>query len=103
MLLKISTLEGPRFAFFRVRGPAKKDRNLQELPKDIRHMINLRWLSITMKQKDLPTGGIGCLKSLRFLFITDCENLEYLFEDMQGLKKLRTLVVADCRRLMSLP
>ncbi|KAF2307877.1 hypothetical protein GH714_032837 [Hevea brasiliensis] len=77
--------------------------NLQELPKDIKNMINLRWLSITTKQKYLPTGGIGCLKSLRFLFITDCENLEYLFEDMQGLKKLRTLTVADCKRLMSLP
>ncbi|KAG8646709.1 hypothetical protein MANES_09G024786v8 [Manihot esculenta] len=78
-------------------------RNLQELPKDIRCMINLRILWITTRQKYFPTGGIGCLKSLRFLFITGCLNLEYLFEDMQGLKKLRRLVISGCRRLISLP
>ncbi|KAG8646714.1 hypothetical protein MANES_09G025302v8, partial [Manihot esculenta] len=78
-------------------------RNLQELPKDIRCMINLRFLWITTRQKYFPTGGIGCLKSLRFLFITGCYNLEYLFEDMQGLKKLRRLVVWDCESLISLP
>ncbi|XP_057999227.1 putative disease resistance protein RGA3 [Hevea brasiliensis] len=77
--------------------------NLQELPKDIKHMINLRWLTITTKQKYLPTGGIGCLKALRFLFISWCDNLEYLFEDMQGLKKLRSLAITYCRSLKSLP
>ncbi|XP_021602421.1 disease resistance protein TAO1-like [Manihot esculenta] len=66
-------------------------------------MINLRFLWITTRQKYFPTGGIGCLKSLRFLFITGCYNLEYLFEDMQGLKKLRRLVVWDCESLISLP
>uniref|UniRef100_A0A199UBN9 Disease resistance protein RGA3 n=1 Tax=Manihot esculenta TaxID=3983 RepID=A0A199UBN9_MANES len=77
--------------------------NLQELPKDIRSMINLRFLWITTEQKYFPTGGIGCLKSLRFLFITECGNLEYLFEDMQGLKKLRRLVIFGCESLISLP
>ncbi|XP_057999811.1 putative disease resistance protein RGA3 isoform X2 [Hevea brasiliensis] len=77
--------------------------SLEELPKDMKYMINLRWLWITTKQKNLPTGGIGCLKSLRFLFITSCDNLEYLFEDMQGLKKLRRLKIDYCRSLTSLP
>ncbi|KAJ9184859.1 hypothetical protein P3X46_004545 [Hevea brasiliensis] len=77
--------------------------SLEELPKDIKYMINLRWLWITTNQKYLPTGGIGCLKSLRFLFIGWCDNLEYLFEDMQGLKMLRRLFVCFRRSLTSLP
>ncbi|KAF2307893.1 hypothetical protein GH714_033168 [Hevea brasiliensis] len=78
-------------------------RSLEELPKDIKYMINLRFLWITTKQKYLPTGGIGCLKSLRFLFISWCNNLECLFEDMQGLKKLRRLIIRYCSSLKSLP
>ncbi|KAJ9184773.1 hypothetical protein P3X46_004464 [Hevea brasiliensis] len=66
-------------------------------------MINLRFLWITMNQKYLPTGGVGCLKSLQSLFISWCDKLEYLFEDMQGLKKLRRLIVRYCRSLKSLP
>ncbi|XP_057999222.1 probable disease resistance protein At4g27220 [Hevea brasiliensis] len=66
-------------------------------------MINLRFLWITTNQKYLPTGGIGCLKSLRFLFIDGCDNLEYLFEDMQGLKMLRRLIIDCCESLISLP
>ncbi|KAF2307879.1 hypothetical protein GH714_032952 [Hevea brasiliensis] len=77
--------------------------SLEELPKDIKYMINLRFLWITTNQKYLPTGGIGCLKFLRFLFIGWCDNLEYLFEDMQGLKMLRRLFVCFCRSLTSLP
>ncbi|KAJ9184775.1 hypothetical protein P3X46_004466 [Hevea brasiliensis] len=77
--------------------------SLEELPKDIKYMISLRFLWITTNQKYLPTGGIGCLKFLRFLFIGWCDNLEYLFEDMQGLKMLRRLFICFCRSLTSLP
>ncbi|XP_057999219.1 putative disease resistance protein RGA4 [Hevea brasiliensis] len=77
--------------------------SLEELPKDIKYMINLRFLWIATNQKYLPMGGIGCLKSLRFLFIDGCDNLEYLFEDMQGLKMLQRLIVRCCRSLKSLP
>ncbi|KAG8646747.1 putative disease resistance protein RGA3 [Manihot esculenta] len=77
--------------------------NLQELPKDIRCMINLRFLCITTQQKYFSTGGIDCLKSLRFLYIIRCSNLEYLFEDMQGLEKLRRLVISACESLICLP
>ncbi|KDP26027.1 hypothetical protein JCGZ_21060 [Jatropha curcas] len=76
---------------------------LRELPKDIKYLISLRWLWITTQQRYLPNGGIGCLGSLRYLFITTCENLEYLFGDIQGLKKLQTLVIRDCDSLVSLP
>ncbi|OAY40314.2 hypothetical protein MANES_09G010450v8 [Manihot esculenta] len=77
--------------------------NLKELPKDIKCMINLRLLWVTTHQKCFSMGGIGCLKALRSLFITECPNLEYLFEYMLGLQKLRRLAVSSCRSLISLP
>ncbi|KDP26034.1 hypothetical protein JCGZ_21067 [Jatropha curcas] len=76
---------------------------LRELPKDIKYLISLRMLWITTQQRYLPNGGIGCLGSLRYLFIIGCENLEYLFGDIQGLKKLQTLVIRHCHSLVSLP
>ncbi|XP_043816305.1 putative disease resistance protein RGA1 isoform X2 [Manihot esculenta] len=76
---------------------------IEELPSDIRYLINLRYLVVSTKQKCLPMNGIGCLTSLRFLGIANCEILEHLFEDMQGLKHLRTLVIYDCESLISLP
>ncbi|XP_037497024.1 disease resistance protein RPV1-like [Jatropha curcas] len=75
---------------------------LEELPKNM-ELINLRCLWITTKQRYLPVGGIGCLKSLQYLFITDCDNLESLCEDIQGLKRLQTLVIRDCDSLVCLP
>eukprot|EP00258_Populus_trichocarpa_P015554 XP_006372437.2 putative disease resistance protein RGA3 [Populus trichocarpa] len=76
---------------------------LEELPKDVRHMISLRFLCLSTQQKRLPEGGIGCLECLQTLFIGDCENLENLCEDMQGLKSLRKLVISGCDSLISLP
>ncbi|XP_057999221.1 putative disease resistance protein RGA1 [Hevea brasiliensis] len=76
---------------------------LEELPRDIKYMVNLRLLWITTKQKYLPTGGLGCLKSLRFLFITGFENLQYLFGDLHGLTNLRRLFIGGCDSLISLP
>jgi Leucine-rich repeat (LRR) protein len=76
---------------------------LEELPKDVRYMISLRFLYLVTKQKQLPEEGIGCLECLQTLFIADCENLENLCEDMQGLTSLRKLVIAGCPRLISLP
>ena len=76
---------------------------LEELPKDVRHMISLRFLFLCTQQKRLPEGGIGCLECLQTLFIVGCENLENLCEDMQGLKSLRKLVISGCDSLISLP
>ncbi|XP_011038383.1 PREDICTED: putative disease resistance protein RGA3 isoform X5 [Populus euphratica] len=76
---------------------------LEELPKDVRYMISLRFLYLTTQQKRLPEGGIGCLECLQTLFIAYCENLEDLCEDMQGLKSLRKLVIYRCNSLISLP
>ncbi|KAF2307987.1 hypothetical protein GH714_034099 [Hevea brasiliensis] len=75
----------------------------EELPNDIRYLISLRFLLFSTKQKCLAKNGLGCLTSLRFLCIGGPENLEYLCEDMQGLKHLRTLIIAKCESLISLP
>ncbi|KAI5559613.1 hypothetical protein BDE02_17G123700 [Populus trichocarpa] len=76
---------------------------LEELPKDVRYMISLRFLLLVTQQKRLPEGGIGCLECLQTLYIVECENLENLCEDMQGLKSLRKLVISGCDSLISLP
>ncbi|KAI6696770.1 hypothetical protein NL676_016889 [Syzygium grande] len=76
---------------------------LEELPADIKNMISLRFLDITTKQQRFPESGIGCLTSLRCLFIEDCKNLEALFNDMQSLKSLRKLSIGGCPKLASLP
>ncbi|XP_048127775.1 putative disease resistance protein RGA3 [Rhodamnia argentea] len=76
---------------------------LEELPVDMKNMISLRVLWITTKQQRLPENGIGCLTSLRWLFIGGCENLEALFDDIQSLMSLRKLLIAGCPKLASLP
>ena len=48
----------------------------EELPKDERYVISLRYLVIIAEQKRLPEGGIGCSKFLRTLLIYECENLQ---------------------------
>ncbi|KAM3739025.1 hypothetical protein ACB098_09G174800 [Castanea mollissima] len=74
--------------------------NLERLPKGIRDIISLRFLTVTTKHTCVSEKAIGCLDSLRFLGITECENLKCLFEGMEGrLTCLRTLVVFSCPRL----
>ncbi|XVF41674.1 hypothetical protein PTKIN_Ptkin01aG0298900 [Pterospermum kingtungense] len=74
-----------------------------ELPRDMRYLINLRMLVISTKQRDLSENGLEHLKSLRFLAINACENLEYLFEGFQNLTSLSTLIIRSCENLISLP
>ncbi|XP_050242527.1 putative disease resistance protein RGA3 [Quercus robur] len=77
--------------------------NLERLPKGVRDIISLRFLVITTKHTCLSEKTVGCLDSLRFLLIRDCENLKCLFEEMEGrLTYLRTLVVLKCPSLISL-
>ncbi|KAE8721164.1 putative LRR and NB-ARC domains-containing disease resistance protein [Hibiscus syriacus] len=76
---------------------------IEELPKDMRKMTRLIFLSLTTKQRDLNGHGLEHLKSLQFLIIWGCDNLEYLFEGIQNLTSLHTLGVASCKNLVSLP
>uniref|UniRef100_A0A5B6YHB8 Putative disease resistance protein RGA3 n=2 Tax=Davidia involucrata TaxID=16924 RepID=A0A5B6YHB8_DAVIN len=76
---------------------------LENLPRDFGDLISLRYLKLTTRQKCLPAKGIGSLSSLRFLQIAHCGNLESLFDDgMQCHTTLRTLIIHNCERLVSL-
>lgn len=77
--------------------------NLEELPTDIKNMISLRSLNVITKQRRFLEGGLGCLTSLRWLFIQNCVNLEALFDDIQSLTLLRKLYITQCPKLASLP
>nr|TKS15569.1 hypothetical protein D5086_0000032640 [Populus alba] len=64
-------------------------KGLEELPKDMRCMINRRFLFLVTNQKRFLEGAIGCLECLQTLFIVRRKNLEFLCDDMQGLRSLR--------------
>nr|XP_034927109.1 putative disease resistance protein RGA1 isoform X2 [Populus alba] len=100
---KIKRLPKSIFKLQNLQALAVTSEGLEELPKDVRYMISLRFLYLTIQQKRLPEGGIGCLECLQTLFIVGCENLENLCEDMQGLKSLRKLAIGKCDSLISLP
>jgi Leucine-rich repeat (LRR) protein len=100
--VKIKRLPKSLFKLHNLQALVTGD-GLEELPKDVRYMISLRFLDLTTQQKRLPEGGIGCLECLQALFIAYCENLVNLCEDMQGLRSLRRLVIAGCDSLISLP
>ncbi|KAK4580601.1 hypothetical protein RGQ29_024298 [Quercus rubra] len=77
--------------------------NLERLPKGIRDIISLRFLVVTTKHTYLSEKAVGCLDSLRFLWVGKCENLKCMFEGMEGrLTCLRTLAVGECPSLTSL-
>ncbi|PKH47924.1 hypothetical protein CRG98_050398, partial [Punica granatum] len=79
--------------------------SLEELPRDMWKLISLEQLSLTTKQRSLKSTGIGYLKSLKFLWICQCNNLESLFEGMnvEGLTALQGLSIRQCASLTSIP
>ncbi|KAH7571157.1 hypothetical protein JRO89_XS05G0261300 [Xanthoceras sorbifolium] len=76
---------------------------LKKIPKGLSYLISLRKLILYTKQKRLPENVIECLNSLRALRISNCENLEYLCDDIGRLKALRTLEINECPSLLLLP
>ncbi|XP_030930477.1 disease resistance protein RGA2-like [Quercus lobata] len=76
--------------------------DLEELPRDIRKMVSLRYLVITTKQTHLPANGIECMSSLRYLSFDSCYRLECFNEGIQRLTALRCLSFCDCESLISL-
>ncbi|XP_050245666.1 putative disease resistance protein RGA1 isoform X4 [Quercus robur] len=77
--------------------------DLEELPRDIRKMVSLRYFEITTKQTRLPANGIECMSSLRHLFFYRCHRLECFNEGIQRLTALRSLSLRYCESLISLP
>ncbi|KAK4371494.1 hypothetical protein RND71_010969 [Anisodus tanguticus] len=76
---------------------------LQKLPRELGNLASLRHLYLKTKEHNLPEKGLGSLTLLQSLSIFGCEYLVSLFEGMQKLTKLRTLVISDCPRLTALP
>ncbi|KAH0678768.1 hypothetical protein KY284_019853 [Solanum tuberosum] len=76
---------------------------LEGLPKDIGNLISLRHLYIATKQACFPDKAIGCLSSLRSLYIHSCNNLVSLSEGLQHLTNLCTLAIISCPRLTFFP
>ncbi|XP_068309300.1 disease resistance protein RGA2-like [Pyrus communis] len=73
--------------------------NLEEFPRDMRKLISLRRLVITTKQSSFPENGVGCLTSLRYLFLGECHNLTCLPRDTSYLASLHTLMIISCKQL----
>ncbi|KAA0053831.1 putative disease resistance protein RGA3 isoform X3 [Cucumis melo var. makuwa] len=76
---------------------------LEELPRNIKNLISLRFLWVQTKQASLGKDQIGSLTSLRFLAIGRSDNLTHLFEDIDKLNFLKTLIIYDCKSLLTLP
>ncbi|KAM4091808.1 hypothetical protein ACJW30_09G163800 [Castanea mollissima] len=76
---------------------------IEELPRDIRKMVSLRYFQITTKQTRLPANGIECMSSLRYLSFYRCPRLECFNEGIQRLTALRYLGFGYCKSLISLP
>ncbi|KAL2952617.1 hypothetical protein AAZX31_19G121400 [Glycine max] len=75
---------------------------LEALPKGLRKLISLRYLEISTKQPVLPYSEIANLISLALLTIESCHNMESIFGGVK-FPALKTLFVADCHSLKSLP
>ena len=76
---------------------------IEELPRDIRKMVSLRYFEITTKQTRLPANGIECMSSLRYLSFYYCHRLECFNEGIQHLTALHYLSFGFCESLISLP
>nr|POE64531.1 disease resistance protein tao1 [Quercus suber] len=78
--------------------------NLERLPEGTGDIIKLRLFIVTTKHTCLSKNAVGCLNSLRSLWIWRCVNLKCVFEGTEEgrLTYLRTLVVGNCPSLTSL-
>ncbi|TYH79401.1 hypothetical protein ES332_D03G061400v1 [Gossypium tomentosum] len=70
---------------------------IEELPKDMRHVVNLRFLSLTTKQRDLR--GSQKLTSLHTSIFSGCNNLVSLLHGLKYVATLQWLVIGSCEKL----
>ncbi|WRX23701.1 hypothetical protein QQP08_016188 [Theobroma cacao] len=59
----------------------------------MRFMINIRMLKKSMRQRVLTEKELEQLKSFRCLVIACCENLKHLFEGIENLTSLETIMI----------
>ncbi|KAL5576033.1 hypothetical protein UlMin_017732 [Ulmus minor] len=74
--------------------------NLEGLPRDMKNLISLRFLSITTNETFIPEDRIACLTSLRTLIISFCKRLVTLPDGLRCLTGLEDLRIINCRKLV---
>ncbi|XP_027921471.1 putative disease resistance protein RGA4 [Vigna unguiculata] len=74
---------------------------LEALPKGLRKLISLRDFSFSTKQTVFPVNEIAKLRSLEFLIVESCHNVESIFGGVK-FPTLKTLFVSNCQSLKSL-
>jgi hypothetical protein len=78
-------------------------KELEELPRDVKRLVSLRYLILTSKQQYLPNDALMGWTSMVFLQISACPMLTSLTEGFGSLSALRELFVFNCPNLPSLP
>ncbi|XP_052878034.1 putative disease resistance protein RGA4 [Gossypium arboreum] len=105
--------------FQRLRMLDLSESTLQVLPKWICYLKHLRFLDLTNcpnikklpnslcelhKLQTLNLHGCGQIEELpKYMSYLWLSNLKYLFQEIQALTSLNTLVIATCKNLVSLP
>ncbi|KAL5575078.1 hypothetical protein UlMin_016777 [Ulmus minor] len=74
--------------------------NLEGLPRDMKNLISLRFLSITTRERCIPEDRIACLTSLRTLIVSRCINLVTLPDGVRCLTGLEDLTIISCGQLV---
>ncbi|KAL5575071.1 hypothetical protein UlMin_016770 [Ulmus minor] len=74
--------------------------NLEGLPRDMKYLISLRFLSITTNENFIPEDRIEFLTSLRTLIISDCRRLVTLPDGLRCLTGLEDLRIMNCGELV---
>ncbi|KAJ4749329.1 TIR-NBS-LRR class disease resistance protein [Rhynchospora pubera] len=71
--------------------------------KSISDIINLEMLQLSCTSWNFLPTGLGDLKKLESLQVSECYNLTCLPDELAGITSLQTLIINKCPRVKSLP
>ncbi|MED6182567.1 hypothetical protein PIB30_029560 [Stylosanthes scabra] len=75
--------------------------NIHTLPKNMKYLISLQYLFLTVKATSLSSMNIGCFQQLKFLYLDDCSKLVSMPSAVGRLTTLNTLMIHFCSNLVS--